>query len=134
MSETINYNLPITEDDKERFLDWRNSINGPDNSAMVKIDKVLGDKADHSDPIETVLKQSDWSSGSTPYIQVLSIEGLTDKQNGVIGVSKRATGDQRAIAREAVLFIQSQDDGTLTIGADGDRPTADIPVTIILLD
>lgn len=134
MSETKNYNLPLTDDDKTRFLDWRDSINGPENSAMIKIDKALSEKADHSDPVEAVLTSSGWTDGSTPYTQVLVVDGLTNAQNGVIAISNKATFEQREIAREAMMFIQSQVEGTLTIGADGDRPTVDIPVTIILLD
>ena len=48
MSETTNYHLPLTDDDQTRFLDWRNSINGPGDSAMKKIDTVLSEKADNS--------------------------------------------------------------------------------------
>lgn len=48
MSETTNYHLPLADDDKARFLDWRNSINGPGDSAMNKIDTVLSEKADNS--------------------------------------------------------------------------------------
>lgn len=134
MSETPNYKLPITEDPKTKFRQWRDLINGPGDSAMNKIDQALAEKVNHRDPIETVLKSSEWSSGSTPYVQTLSIEGMTSESNGIVGISQSAAFEQREIAREAILFVQSQGEDTLTIAADGDCPTADIPITIILLD
>lgn len=42
MSETSNYKLYITDDNTERFLDWRNKMNGVSDSNMTKIDTILG--------------------------------------------------------------------------------------------
>ncbi len=45
MPETSNLKLPITEDDREDFIDWRNSLNGPgEDSAMAKIDKAVAER------------------------------------------------------------------------------------------
>lgn len=49
MSETKNYKLHLTDDSSERFLDWRNEMNGVEDSNMVKIDTALGEKADLED-------------------------------------------------------------------------------------
>lgn len=46
MATTPNYNLYITNDSSERFIDWREKINGTANSNMVIIDTVLAQKAD----------------------------------------------------------------------------------------
>lgn len=46
--------------------------------------------------------------------------GLTASQNGTISVAHNATAEQREIAREAMLSVIGQADGTLTIAADGE--------------
>lgn len=61
------------------------------------------------------------------------LSGLTASQNGTISVAHNATAEQREIAREAMLSVIGQADGTLTIAADGEMPERDIPVYIILL-
>ena len=100
MSNTPNYNLYLTDDSSTRFQEWRNQMNGTENSNMVKIDAALGEKANSSVAINTTLL---------------------------------ASAEQREIAREAMLSVIGQADGTLTIAADGEMPERDIPVYIILL-
>ena len=55
------------------------------------------------------------------------------RDSGTISVAHNATAEQREIAREAMLSVIGQADGTLTIAADGEMPERDIPVYIILL-
>lgn len=45
----------------------------------------------------------------------------------------RLQNSVKLIAREAMLSVIGQADGTLTIAADGEMPERDIPVYIILL-
>ena len=133
MSETTNYKLHLTGDNTEKFLDWREKMNGTEGSNMIKIDNALGEKANSSVAIYTTLLASAWAGVNAPFTQELAVEGLTASQNGVIDVAHDATTLQREIAREAMLSVVGQADGTLTIAADGELPTSDIPVYIILL-
>ncbi|MBR6632441.1 MAG: hypothetical protein IKK89_10945 [Alistipes sp.] len=133
MSQTANYNLHLTDDSSEKFLDWREKMNGTNDSNMVKIDTALGEKANNSVAIYATLLATAWVGVDAPYTQELSVEGLTATQNGVINVAHDATADQREIAREAMLSVIGQEDGKLTIVADGEMPEFDIPVYIILL-
>lgn len=133
MSETTNYKLHLTEDSNERFQDWRNAMNGPDDSNMVKIDTALGEKADSSVPVTAVLLATAWAGINPPFTQTLIVDGLTALQNGVISVAHNATMEQREIAREAMLSVIGQEEGKLLIAADGEMPERDIPVYIILL-
>ena len=127
MSNTPNYNLYLTDDSSTRFQEWRNQMNGTENSNMVKIDAALGEKANSSVAINTTLLASAWVGVDAPYTQT------TASQNGTISVAHNATAEQREIAREAMLSVIGQADGTLTIAADGEMPERDIPVYIILL-
>ena len=109
MSETTNCKLHLTDDSSERFRDWRDAMNGPNDSNMIKIDTAIGEKADKSVSVVTTLLATAWS------------------------VAHEATTEQREIAREAMLSVTGQEDGMLTIVADGEMPERDIPVLIIIL-
>lgn len=132
MSETKNCQLHLTDGD-ERFQDWRNAMNGPNNSNMIKIDTAIGEKANRSVPVLTTLVSTAWAGINPPFTQTLIVDGLTAEQNGTISVAHNATAEQREIAREAMLSVIGQEDGKLLIVADGEMPERDIPVYIILL-
>lgn len=134
MSETTaNYGLHLTNDSSERFSDWRERMNGTDDSNMVKIDTALGQKADHSVMVSATLLASAWAGVDAPYTQELSVEGLLENTNGIINVAHNATITERDVAREAMLAVSGQENGKLTIAADGEMPEVDIPVYIILI-
>lgn len=133
MHETENYGLYLTDDSSEKFLDWRNKMNGTEDSNMIKIDLALQKKADSSEILSTVLLASAWVDGDDQYTQVLNFENLPAEQNGVISVAQSASSEQRKAAREAMMCVSGQRDGALIISADGDVPQCDIPVQIILI-
>jgi len=133
MSETTNYKLYITDDDTEKFRDWREKMNGVENSNMMKIDAALGEKADSSVLVNATLLATAWAGIDSPFTQELSVAGLTAAQNGTISVAHTATAEERECAREAMLSVIGQEDGKLMIAADGEMPELDIPVYIILL-
>lgn len=133
MSETTNYRLPLTNDNTTKFLDWRNSINGPGDSAMNKIDNVLAEKADNSRAIIVTLYADRWVNEGTISTQELLIEGLTEEQNGVIGAAQNLTAEELGAVRAAGLYINEQKEGALTIASDGETPQCNIPVVLILI-
>ena len=133
MSGTTNYDLHLTDDSTEKFREWRRAMNGPDNSNMVKIDNILGMKADSSMCISCTLLASAWAGLDSPFVQTLYVDGLGQSQNGTINVAQNATFEQRKMAREAMLSVTGQADGELIISADGEMPDIDIPVQIILI-
>ena len=134
MATTTNYNLYIEDGDTARFLDWRKQINGTDDSNMVKIDTALGEKADHSTTITATLTSSGWTGDAAPYTQAITVTGLSATQNGTIALSQSATAAQRETSRKAILSITGHKTNTLTIVADGEKPGADIPVIVTLLN
>ena len=132
MSETVNCKLHLTDDDSERFQDWRKAMNGPDNSNMVKIDAAIGKKADKSEPVFTVLYATAWVGADAPYTQTVTIPGLGVDDNGLFDIAHSATSTQRDIARYALLSIVDQEDETLTFVADGELPEQDIPICVVI--
>lgn len=132
MSETKNYHLTLTDDDQTYFKDWRESINGNSNSNMEKIDTALGEKANLSVAKSIVLSASKWSNVA-PYSQTIEVEEVTSDMNGVISIAPNVTTKQLEMVYGAVLRISNQTDGSITITADGDKPSCDIPLLLIII-
>jgi len=132
MPQTTNYGLHLTNDSSTLFKDWREQIDGTNNSNMILIDNVLGTKADASTTITTSLKSSGWST-SSPYTQSISVPSLSATQNGIASLSPTATAAERDAAREAVLYVSAQSNGSITIVADGTKPLIEIPIQIIVI-
>ena len=133
MSETPNYGLYLEDDASTRFQEWREKINGTENSNMVKIDTALGTMAQKSGKVVGTLLASAWSGLDSPFTQTLAVEGLGADQTGNISVAQNATIEQRDAARMAMLSVIGQSEGQLIISADGEMPEVDIPVVVILL-
>lgn len=130
---TKNYNLYIEDDSSTHFRDWREKMNGSEDSNMIKIDNALGEKAALSKAIVMTLQADQWVRDGAISTQQLLVDGLTAEQNGVIGTTQDLTTLQLETVRAAGLYISDQGDGYLTIASDGDTPACDIPVLIILL-
>ena len=109
MSATKNYDLALTDNDQTKFKEWRESINGNSNSNMEKIDTALGEKANLSVAINAVLLMSAWSDDS-PYVQTISVEGLTADQNGIITIGQNITTEQLEDVVAADMRISDQAD------------------------
>lgn len=133
MSETPNYGLYLEDDASTRFQEWREKINGTENSNMIKIDTALGTMAQKSGEVVGTLLASAWSGIDSPFTQTLAVEGLGADQHGFISVAQNTTIEQRDAARMALLSVIGQSEGQLIISADGEMPEVDIPVVVILL-
>lgn len=110
----------------------------PDDGGFY-IDALVGDKQKRirinqsgsgSNAVLKVLTVAGWVNGR----QTLSVEGLKADQNGIIGLQQDISAAEKEAVRAAELTVCDQGDGTLTIAMDGDKPTCDIPVVIILLN
>ena len=124
MSETPNYGLYLEDDASTRFQEWREKINGTENSNMVKIDTALGTMAQKSGKVVGTLLASAWSGIDSPFTQTLAVEGLGADQNGNISVAQNATIEQRDAARMAMLSVIGQSEGQLIISASRSRTRA----------
>ena len=72
-------------------------------------------------------------SGTGPFTQAVTIAGMTATKNGIAGLAPTATAAERAAAKAASLMLTSQGADTVTITADGDKPTVAIPLVVTLL-
>lgn len=95
-----------------------------------KLDKLPGIEGKVSRSVDTTLTVAGWENNR----QVVNIDGLTATQNGVVGLSQDISTAERETVAGAELYVCGQADGSFTIAYGGDKPTYDIPITIILLD
>lgn len=82
--------------------------------------------------IETTLLAADWVGSSIPYTQDVFSSSISADSQGVVTVSESATDAQFQEAAASTLRKTAQSDGRITIKAYGNKPTVDIPITIIL--
>lgn len=80
--------------------------------------------------VTATLTQAGWNNKQ----QSIAIDGLKENQNGMIDVSPEITNEQMEVARNAILRVSGQSNGSLTITAYGEVPNCDIPVVIVLLN
>ena len=74
-----------------------------------------------------------FASGWVNSEQTISVAGLTENTNGVIGISHDITDEQLEACGNAGLYVCGQGNGYLTIALNGNTPPCDIPVVVILL-
>lgn len=77
------------------------------------------------------LTASGWS-GAAPCTQAVAVAGLGAEALAVVGLSHSATAAQREACRAARLTPTAQAAGSVTVTADGARPTVDIPICIAM--
>ena len=73
------------------------------------------------------------ASGWVNREQTISVAGLTENTNGVIGITHDITDEQLEACGNAGLYVCGQGNGYLTIALNGNTPPCDIPVVVILL-
>lgn len=137
---TPNIGLHVTPDTDtvKNVLTWRGEIAGdePTSNMMIidtEINNLQDNKAAKSIAVSGTLHANAWIGADSPFTQEILISGLTQNHNGFMSLSYSATAAQRDVARESMLTITGQTDGKLIVSADGELPSLDIPVTVILL-
>jgi hypothetical protein len=100
-------------------------------SDITGLASALAGKANKSVEYTGTLDKDDWTGSEAPYTQTVSISGLPANAKGLIGLADTATAAQREAARDAMLIKTAQAAGSVTITADGDKPTINIPIVIL---
>jgi hypothetical protein len=114
------------------FDAWFTEIQGIlDEDTAGNLLSLINTKADKSILYTATLTAAGWTGFAAPYTQMVSISGLPAGAKGTIGLADTATAAQREAARNAMLFLSAQAAGSITITADGEKPTVNIPIVIL---
>lgn len=133
MAKTENFELKMPDDGSQYFGEFWKELSDSSGSNMTEIDKLLGEMAIQSQSLSAVLESAQWIGAKAPYTQTVLIEDLLYTHNGTIALSQEATEEERTEVRKAMLSVVGQANGSLVIAADGEVPTIDLPVTVMLL-
>lgn len=79
--------------------------------------------------VQATLSSSDWSNKQ----QTVTVQGMTANANGFIGLDISATSTQREAARDALISLTGQATNSITVTADGDVPSVNIPINVLIM-
>ena len=71
--------------------------------------------------------------GSGPYTQSVTVSGVTSTNNITVSLASTADEAQRNAARDALLSATAQATNSITVTADGDKPTVALPIQVLIL-
>ena len=71
--------------------------------------------------------------GSGPYTQSVTVSGVTSTNNITVSLASTADKAQRKAARDALLSATAQATNSITVTADGDKPTVALPIQVLIL-
>lgn len=82
---------------------------------------------------DVVLVSSNWDDSQGRPVQIITVSGVTGASNQIIDRAISSTDNEREAYAKANLFINSQSNNSLTFVCDGEKPTIDIPITILII-
>lgn len=88
-------------------------------------------EANRTKTVNISLPTTGWSS-TAPYTLTVTVNGVTAKTNGILGIASTATEAQYAEAMECGLRLTAQGTNTITIAARLKKPTVAIPLQLII--
>ena len=113
----------FTPDDGGLYID--SSDNGVNKRIRVTSPYTGGAE---STTFYSTLLASGWEDGK----QTIYISGLTECTNGMIGTTHDITDEQLKTCNDASLYVCDQGEGYLTIAVNGNIPSCNIPIAVLL--
>lgn len=106
---------------------------GTDMSLVTTGEKYTwNNKADASSALTLTLAAGSWTS-ATPPTQTVTATGVTASNHIVVGIASTITSAQYDAASAAKLVCTAQAANSITITAYGDKPTENIPISVVIL-
>ena len=99
-------------------------------TAFVKT--AISSRAAPSSALSLTLASGSWSS-ATPAAQTVTAAGVTSGNHIVVGIASSITAEQYDAAAAAKLVCTAQGTDSITVTALGDKPTVNIPISVVIL-
>lgn len=102
-------------------------------SNVTGLQAALDGKASPATQIIITIPSANWTGSSAPYTATITVEGITATSKGDIALSNEADAEEREAARNAMISVVGLDEDEITLVADGEKPTIDIPAVVTVL-
>ena len=106
-------------------------VGGESESLQTQITSLSQNKANNSVSLSLTAVAGSWSS-ATPPTQTISATGVTESNNIIVGLGSGITAAQYEAACDAKIVCTAQGAGTITLTAYGDKPTENIPISVLI--
>lgn len=139
-TQTTNYRF--TKDAGAEYYDVTkvnanlDAIDAAIKEAQDTVDEVgfeLDSKANKSSVVIATLTVAGWTGTVAPYSQLVAVDGVTATNNCSLSVGQGAAAAQYVAASDGQLLPSAQAVNSITIKAFGDKPTVDIPISVLIL-
>lgn len=117
MTTIKDYTTKQIDAKMSEFNTWYNSIKD-----QIGISKSVAAQA----------SASDWSGNTAPYVNTVSVVGVTDTNVIDVGLASYASDDQVTATMAAAIAKITQTTGSITLYSYGTKPTIDIPLTVVI--
>lgn len=119
---------PMTVDDVDKVLTVTLSEDNIPYAYWKELSESEGGKMTS---ITGTAYSTNWTG--SPATNTVSIPDLPADVSGFVGLANDATEEQRIEARNAILFPIGQAEGSVTLVADGQTPTMNLPIMVYYL-
>lgn len=112
----------VTKDDSDTNLEVY---------SMTQTNTVINNATDKckSISISYTLSANNWSSSKT---QDILSDYITETNNGIVTFASNMTSDQLVAGSKAQIRLYGQHNGSIVVICDGDIPTIDLPLSLIV--
>jgi hypothetical protein len=128
----------LGEDEAGNLLNLINDLAGSGRTTETvkgnadNIAALQSGKADKSAVVTTTLPASAWAGTDAPYSQTISVDGVTATSANEILPGASISASQLELLQLANLQDGGQAAGSITVLAYGGKPTADLPIRVIV--
>lgn len=131
ISEQIN-ELKSSKADKTALVSVQNSLTALNTSVQNSLTALNTSKANKACVFQISIFASGWTGDAAPFVNSLSVEGVTESSIVDISLSSVATQEQAKAWMAGQFADGGQEEGSVTIKAFGSKPEADIPVAVVV--
>lgn len=83
--------------------------------------------------VEVNAPSADWQGDSAPYTLTLTVNGVTADNNIEVGLASSVNLDQIKLSMKCIIQCTAQAENQITLTAYKNKPTADLPIQVLII-